>query len=305
MEIKNNTISRKDLYEQVWAEPMSRLATRYGMSDVGLAKICKKNKIPRPPRGYWARRQFGNAPRRTPLPNKENNPIIVINPHSFRTYQTDLKNPILKLIALERQPDKKIIVPEKLVNPHPLIIKTAELLNFLKPDRTGKIKSPWGSCLDMEVTPRDLPRALLIMDTLIKAIEERGYEISPIEGQAKVKIFDAYIGFYLRGQSVRTPVEPREHNLDGYYQFGYNLAKIRPDLPGNLQLAIISGYRHNLTRRIWRDTPSRRLEDLLNEFMVGLLRAAASVMDFPQSTKNQEENENESYQSDKEASGDL
>jgi hypothetical protein len=305
MEIKSISISRKDLYEQVWATPMSRLAARYGMSDVGLAKICKKNKIPRPPRGYWAMRQFGNAPRRTPLPNKENNPIIVINPYSFRAYQTDLKNPIQKLIPQERQPDKKIIVPEKLVNPHPLIINTAEILNSLAPDRTGKIKSPWGRCLDIEVTPRDLPRALLIMDTLIKAIEERGYEIPPIEGQTIVKIFDAYIGFGLRGQAVRTPVEPGEHDLDGYYQFGYNLTSLRPELPGNLQLAIISGYRHNLTRVRWGDTPIRRLEDLLNEFMIGLLKAAASVMEFSTRTINQKEDENESHQPDRETGDDL
>ena len=42
-------ITRKHLYDQVWAEPMSRLAARYGLSDRGLAKICRKHNIPRPP----------------------------------------------------------------------------------------------------------------------------------------------------------------------------------------------------------------------------------------------------------------
>ncbi len=46
---------RKELYDQVWAEPMRTLAPKYGMSDVGLAKICKKLSIPRPGLGYWAR----------------------------------------------------------------------------------------------------------------------------------------------------------------------------------------------------------------------------------------------------------
>src|SRR5262249_31700525 len=34
------TLTRKELYEQVWSEPMQILAHRYGMSDRGLAKNC-------------------------------------------------------------------------------------------------------------------------------------------------------------------------------------------------------------------------------------------------------------------------
>jgi len=33
-------ITRKDLYEQVWSEPMVKLAKKYGVSDVGLRKRC-------------------------------------------------------------------------------------------------------------------------------------------------------------------------------------------------------------------------------------------------------------------------
>ncbi len=40
---------------------VSQLAPKYGFSDVGLAKICEKLKIPRPERGYWAKVQAGKA----------------------------------------------------------------------------------------------------------------------------------------------------------------------------------------------------------------------------------------------------
>ena len=33
------TITREELYEQVWARPVRRLAGEYGLSDVGFAKI--------------------------------------------------------------------------------------------------------------------------------------------------------------------------------------------------------------------------------------------------------------------------
>ncbi len=37
---------REKIYEEIWAEPIMHVAKRYGMSDVGLGKICKKLKIP-------------------------------------------------------------------------------------------------------------------------------------------------------------------------------------------------------------------------------------------------------------------
>ncbi|MDZ7736870.1 MAG: hypothetical protein U5P41_12800 [Gammaproteobacteria bacterium] len=34
----------EELYQQVWQTPMSKLAEQYGISDNGLAKICRKLK---------------------------------------------------------------------------------------------------------------------------------------------------------------------------------------------------------------------------------------------------------------------
>ena len=61
-------ISRSKLYEQVWTVAITRLSKKHGLSDVGLAKICKKHNIPRPPRGYWARKAAGYNVKRLPLP---------------------------------------------------------------------------------------------------------------------------------------------------------------------------------------------------------------------------------------------
>lgn len=53
-------LSRETLYELVWAEPVARLAKRWGVSDVAVAKWCRKLNVPRPGRGYWARVQAGH-----------------------------------------------------------------------------------------------------------------------------------------------------------------------------------------------------------------------------------------------------
>ena len=62
------TISRDELYAQVWATPMSRLGEQCGISGNGLAKICLRLDAPYPPRGYWARKAAGKKVSQTSLP---------------------------------------------------------------------------------------------------------------------------------------------------------------------------------------------------------------------------------------------
>jgi hypothetical protein len=57
---------REKLYREVWAEPTRKVAARYGISDVALAKACRQLQVPKPPRGYWAKRAAGQPLRRRP-----------------------------------------------------------------------------------------------------------------------------------------------------------------------------------------------------------------------------------------------
>jgi len=61
------TLSREDLYGLVWSNPMTELAQDFGLSDVALAKRCRKLGVPVPGRGYWARIAAGQTPRQPPL----------------------------------------------------------------------------------------------------------------------------------------------------------------------------------------------------------------------------------------------
>src|SRR5664280_2879502 len=53
------TFTRKELYDLVWKEPLSRLAKEYKISDNGLRKICKRMNIPLPPDGHWQKVKYG------------------------------------------------------------------------------------------------------------------------------------------------------------------------------------------------------------------------------------------------------
>jgi hypothetical protein len=65
---QSHTISRTDLYNLVWSEPMVKVAMRFHVSDVAVAKACRRHKIPLPDRGYWARVAAGQRVEKSPLP---------------------------------------------------------------------------------------------------------------------------------------------------------------------------------------------------------------------------------------------
>ena len=62
-------LSREQLYELVWREPMLRVGERFGVSSSYLARVCTELRVPRPPRGFWAQLEFGKAPAQEPLPD--------------------------------------------------------------------------------------------------------------------------------------------------------------------------------------------------------------------------------------------
>jgi hypothetical protein len=61
-------VTREFLHQLVWESPVSEVAARFGVTDVGLAKACRRAAIPIPARGYWARLEAGRRIDPAPLP---------------------------------------------------------------------------------------------------------------------------------------------------------------------------------------------------------------------------------------------
>lgn len=66
--MEKELLSRKDLYDLVWTQPLLTLAKKYQISDVGLRKACIRMNIPTPRVGYWQKLQFGKNQKKIPLP---------------------------------------------------------------------------------------------------------------------------------------------------------------------------------------------------------------------------------------------
>jgi len=98
---KPKPLKREDLYDLVWSVPMIKLAKRFGLSDQGLAKRCKKHNIPRPPMGYWAKLEHGKRVKKTPLPSNTDQTLEMVK------FQPKLKSIVLDCVI---DPEEKILL---------------------------------------------------------------------------------------------------------------------------------------------------------------------------------------------------
>lgn len=62
------TVSREELYKQVWQRPLMKVAADYSITGTALKKICDRHEIPTPERGYWAKLAYGKPVSHPSLP---------------------------------------------------------------------------------------------------------------------------------------------------------------------------------------------------------------------------------------------
>ncbi len=271
-------LKRDALYEQVWSQPLIDLAKQYGLSDVGLAKICRKLKIPLPGRGYWAKYKAGRIPPRPSLPPLKKNDLaeVIVNKPELLPVEPQTLTEAERLVALETLPENLIVVAPTLSSPHPLVARTRKWLRLTKPGDYGLLHSREKSCLAIHVGPSSLGRALRILDALIKGLESRGYPVATETGDERattVTVIGIPLEIELREQVTQvphklTPAEKAEQKRSAWLY----LPKYDHHLSGQLTLGIKTWC--DGTRCNWADGKKQRLEHCLNAFVAGLIQAA-------------------------------
>lgn len=277
-------LTRQELYDLVWKTPMTKLAAEFGLSDVGLAKVCKRYDIPRPPVGYWAKLEFGKKVTQTPLPPRDNNEVV-----SFATQSSSInpKAPLPKpndqpasiaseffdpelgrLADEELQPNTDFLVDDQLKSPHPLIKQVRERLKGQKAPEYGQHRVPTpmyvkdSPCLDVSVSSALQNRAFRIMDCLVKALEKRGYEFTNTRDSHTVMAAFGYkLNIRIREPSKRAMVPKEKRNFFGdRYEY----------VPtGLLQLEIGGSWSPFC---VVKDGKKKRVEDGLSRIPLAILR---------------------------------
>ena len=285
--MKTISLTRKQLHDLVWAEPMMRLAKRYGVSDVALAKTCRKHDIPRPPRGYWVKKSVGKPTKKTPLPRPNDETTIRLqDPETVGISSPELNNEVKEKTAAESKPESKIEVAENLRAAHSLVSQARQEFEGAEKDEHGFLIPPRESPLHIRVSKASLRRALLIMDTLLKALDKRGHEVT---SGPSVEILDVKLGFSITEQLETKKKQPEDHDLNGRYSFGHSRYDVVRVPSGRLELHIdADSYWGDGCRRTWRDTKKQTIENRLNQFVAGMYTLAAKKKEHEEVVRERE-----------------
>lgn len=270
------TFTREELYELVWATPMARLATEYAISDVGLAKLCARHDVPTPPRGYWAQREAGKAPKRPPLPPSEDHAPIQL----ARVEETDdpEEGELARALAALKRPEHRVAVADRLTSPCALVKEARAALEEATPDAWG-ILEPRRRCLGVRVSRGARARALRIADALLKAFAEHGWPVTITDRATVVELREVSIGLSIEEilETVEVAVEP-DLRADRYaFHYARRQTAHKPSGRLCVHIEVHEELWGAALQRRWRDSATRALEDRLELVLVGMLKLAYGV----------------------------
>lgn len=179
MEKDRIELTRRELYDNVWQTPVDVLARGWGLSDRGLAKICDRNGIPVPPRGYWARKKAGKGTVRTPLIEICNSTAaelrILVRKRLGVPSEADgnsADDPFEAFLREQLLEVGLIKAPMTLARPHPIVAR------WIADDRAHQEQIAslgYGLTPTSQFSSANAKRRLRLINGLFKALEARGF----------------------------------------------------------------------------------------------------------------------------------
>jgi hypothetical protein len=282
-------ITREELYEAVWSEPIHQLSRALGISDVGLAKVCKKLNVPVPGRGYWAKNRATRKLLRIALPVLEAG-----QPTEHRITQAHCgESERWTRDTLQRLAGEGVAVPTLgtiTMEPefHPLL---AQYRGMLEQAGLNAVRlRATQSCLAINVSPSLLGRALNIYQNLFSAFEQHGYQVEVLPpgsdqssygyrtekaSRTVVKILGVSVAFELNEDysTVKVPTPPLPRNRRAMAFEEAPMPEYVNRGTGQLKLAITEPYAHGI-RVSWKDGKRLRIEDQLDAFLLSAVALA-------------------------------
>jgi hypothetical protein len=178
-------LSREQLYELVWKEPMLRIAERYGVSSSYMARVCTELRVPRPQRGYWAQLEVGKAPERPALPPARPGDVVAwsvgsaVGPRRPRVVDAPRRVEGLPMSRFRRP---AVDAPHELlagIRPHFLKTRSSQEDGLLRPFKRLLV--------DVVVSEATLDGALDFANRLFQALEAKGHRVVFALGNAHLR----------------------------------------------------------------------------------------------------------------------
>ena len=173
---QKTTFERQKLFDEVWATPVTKLAKEYGLSDVGLRKICVSLDVPLPPRGYWAKLAAGKT---IPKPALHKTTCLTTYERVMNVADVDevLEERVAK--ALDYTPDAENSETPDYSPPIDVAAFSQQAKLVVRAMRSVKLEEGAFSSLgvtwaDVSVSPNLKERALLLVDRFAHEVQMLG-----------------------------------------------------------------------------------------------------------------------------------
>ncbi len=326
---RDGPVTRETLYEEVWSEPMTKVAARYGVSSSFLARVCTRMNVPRPERGYWAKLAVGKAPKPPPLPDarpgdelewpRDGEPRRVPRPLSQAPKKSSVKR--------RRSRTSR-------ASSHHLLSGAREHFEVARESDDGYLKPQKKLLVDLIVSKESLIRGLTMVNDLLLALEDRGHrvviaphgepftrkEVDPREKEEKTQYYPSlwsplrstvvYVGTVAIGLTMFEIAESVEVRwVDGKYVPISKLPVTRRnryahtsswthtrDLPsGRLCVQAYSPYRGTDWHRQWRESKAGDFPAKFTTITRELEREAATIAKLVEEAEHRAELERQRW----------
>lgn len=167
---KASEISREDLYEMVWATPISHLAEKFKVSGSYLARVCGALNVPRPPTGYWQKKAVGKASPRPELP--------VALPGDQLSWTKDKSLTIPVKVRVRKKRDGAAVIKTLRQGRHPMLIGVEQHFRKSRKVEDGEFLRPYKQLLpDIVASDACLVRALDLAGEIYSALDKGGHRV--------------------------------------------------------------------------------------------------------------------------------
>lgn len=181
------SLTREQLYDLVWKEPMVRVGERLGVLSSYVAKVCAELRIPRPPRGYWSKLEFGKAPERPALPDSRPGDVTEWRPRESIDVSERMAGRQAKRVApassaksttlihaVRRRP-RQLLEVEQL---HPLLVGVKPFFKKTRDSETGILRPFKRLLVDVLSSKEGLDNAISAANCLFQALASRGHRVT-------------------------------------------------------------------------------------------------------------------------------
>lgn len=173
---KRTSFERQKLFDEIWATPVKTLAKGYGMSDVGLRKICLTLDVPMPPRGYWAKLSAGKSIpkpllRETTVPTTYERIINVVEVDGVLEERVAKAQSTTTNYENSESPDYVAPLEPEAFSPQVKLVTRVLKSTKLEEGALSSLGVIWA---DISVSPEQKGRAIMLVDRFAHELEVMG-----------------------------------------------------------------------------------------------------------------------------------